>query len=159
MHEEEDSSQLQVDDQRERIEFLGAPDLGHGFIQPAHRRQMHGIHKVSRLVTRVQLDGPLVFTFGISPLPGVCFQICQRVVSLCQALIQLKRLLCCRLRFRQIFLLVESAAVYQAPVNIGQLSIGKRVIRISGDRLIEILPGLLPIFGRAPGTVETSFEQ
>src|SRR6185295_8481054 len=91
--------------------------------------------------------------------PGISLEIGQRVVRVCEAVVKFNRLLCVLLCFGQILFWVENTAANKAPVNVRQLSVSKRIIRITGNRLLEILTRFLSILGASFGTIEVSFEQ
>ena len=108
---------------------------------------------------RVQFDGPLVFTLGVGPLPGIRHEIRQRVVPIGKTFVQFERLLRRRSRFGQILFRVDQPAVGETPIDVGQIGIGERVTGIGGDSLNEVFARFLPVLRPSLRAMEMSFEQ
>src|SRR5262245_4059388 len=114
---------------------------------------------MSQRQIRVYFDGSLVLAFGIRPLPGVGLQVCECVVSVCQAVIKTDRLLSRSLSFRNVLLWIENAARSQASVDIREFGVRESVFRIYSDSLVEILGCLLSILGASARAIGITLEQ
>src|SRR5262245_29238626 len=114
---------------------------------------------MSQRQIRVYLDGSLVLPLGVCPLTGVGLQICECVVTVCQAVVQADCLLSRCLGFWNILFWIQNAARSQASVDIGEFGVGQSVFRIYCDCLVEILGCLLPILSGSARTIGIALQQ
>ena len=71
-------------------------------------------------------------------------------MGVCQAVVKVARFLCCRSGDGQ-ELGPKRAAVDETPIDVGEVGVHERVVRIRVDGLAEIVEGLLPVLDASPG--------
>ncbi len=67
-----------------------------------------------------------------------------------KTLVQFERLLRRLSGFGQILFRVDQSAIGETPIDVGQIGIGERVTRISGDRPNEVFARFLPVLRPLP---------
>ena len=76
-----------------------------------------------------------------------------------KTVVQLEGLLRRLSGFGQVHLRIEPSTVGEAPIDVGQIGMGKRVPRIGGDGSNEVIARFLPVLQTSLRAMEVSFEQ
>ena len=108
---------------------------------------------------RVQFDRALIFAFRVSPLPLIRHEVRDRVVRVGERIVEIERALRRLFCFGQILPGVEKSAVDEAPVDVRQIRIRERVVRVRPDRLDEVFGSLPAILRTSPGPMRMPLEQ